>query len=191
MPGIPTTIINAVLKFADKENRPTGVAFRNRHNESFDFSNDDIDDILLARQHDVAPFPDIENELPGPMVVTPVTPDPVPQAPDRDELALQAANNAGLAINVIANPGMPIQHIHPNDNGNIADNQVTDDDDANTDYDTTDDDSTHAPPSSNHSSSDTSSDDDDSDNNAPQLNLQPTTRSGRSRKIPVRHTLHS
>ena len=75
---------------------------------------------------------------------------------------------------------MPIQHVHPIENGNMADNQVTDDDGTNTDYNTTDDDSTHAPPSSNCSSSATSSDDDDSDDDAPQPNLRPTTRSGRS-----------
>lgn len=187
MPGIPTTIINAVLKFADKEHRPDGVAFRNRHNESFKFSNDDIDDILLTRQHDVAPFPDIANELPGPMTVTPVTPDPVPPEPIRDEIALQAANNAGLAINVIADPGMPLQHVHPLNDDNLANSHVTDNDDTDNDDNAPDDDSTdttHTPPSSAHSSSDASSDDDDSDDDAPQPNPPPTTRSGRSRKLP-------
>ena len=188
MPGIPTTVINAVLKFADKENRPNGVAFRNRHNDSFNFSNDDIDDILLTRQQAIAPFPDIENELPGPMVVTPVTPDPAPPAPNRDELALQAANNAGLAINIIADPGMPLQHVHEPDNHDNANNHITDDDDSNDeDHDTDDDsdDTTQAPLESLHSSSDTSSDDDDSDDDAPPHNPPPATRSGRPRKLPT------
>jgi hypothetical protein len=98
MPGIPTTVIHAVLKFADKENPPTGLTFRNRHNESFNFSNDDIDDILFTRPMKAAPFPDIANELPGPMAVTPVTLAPEQPATDRDELAIRAANNAVLAI---------------------------------------------------------------------------------------------
>lgn len=103
MPGIPTTIITAITTFADKENRPDGVSFKNRINESFNFLNDNIDNILLTK-------PVIENELPGPMTTTPVTPDSLPPVPNRNEQALGAAANAGLDLNVIADPGVPIQH---------------------------------------------------------------------------------
>lgn len=164
MPGIPTTVINAVLKFADREHKPTGVAFRNRKNELFNFTNDEIDDILMPRTVDVAPYPDIENKLPGPMTVTPVTADPEPAQPDRDEQAIQAANNAGLDINIIADPGMPMQH-HYNAIPVLHDAVVSDDDTnsaSETDA-TASDDESHAPYDSDHSSTDSSEDDDDDD----------------------------
>lgn len=147
MPGIPTTVINAVLKFADREHKPTGVAFRNRKNELFNFTNNEIGDILMPCTVYVAPYPDIENKLPGPMTVTPVTADPEPAPPDRDEQAIQAANNAGLDINIIADPGMPMQH-HYNAIPILHDAVVSDDNTnsaSETDA-TASDDESHAPP---------------------------------------------
>lgn len=185
MPGIPTTIINAVLKFADKEDRPTGITFRNRNNESFNFSNDDIDDILLTRQIEVAPFPDIPNELPGPEHVTPVTPDPQPPQPNRDDIAAQAAHNAGLDLHVIADPGVPIVH-HYNANQNINNGQITDDETE--DFYSDPDDDSIEPAQSIHSTSShpsTSSTDSDSDDDTPPPAPAATTSTGRTRKQPT------
>ena len=181
MPGIPTTVINAVLKFADKENRPTGVAFRNRHNESFNFTNDEIDDILMPRPVEIAPYPDIANELPGPMYVTPVTAEPEPAQPNRDDQALQAANNAGIDINIIADPGMPIQHHYNADVNDDNNDNIVSDDDSSTTTDT--DSESQATPLSEHSTSESSDDDDDDDDNDNQPAHQLTT-SGRTRKVP-------
>ena len=101
IPGVPQTIIDAVTKFATKENRTTGLTFRNRVNESFTFSNDDLDEVLV--EPTPAPFPDIPNELPGVTAAVTVLAPPPPL--DDDELANIAAQAAGIDFN---NPALPL-----------------------------------------------------------------------------------
>ena len=101
IPGVPQTIIDAVTRFATKENRATGLTFRNRANESFAFSNDDLDEVLVERP--IAPFPDIPNELPGVTAAVTVLAPPPPL--DDDELANIAAHAAGIDFN---NPPLPL-----------------------------------------------------------------------------------
>ena len=153
IPGVPQTIIDAVDRIAAKENRTTGLSFRNRINEVFTFSNDDLDEVLV--EPEPAPFPDIPNELPG--VTAAVTVLEPPPPPDNEEQADMAAANAGIQLNLpivedddvmfvppahnivpVAPP--PINNIAPNHPGNVTDNDestVTDSDSSTAASDTT------------------------------------------------------
>lgn len=95
IPGVPQTIIDAVTKMATKENRSTGLTFRNRNNESFAFSNTDLEEELVERP--MAPFPDVPNELPG--VATAITTVEPPSPPNPEDRARRAAENAGIDLN--------------------------------------------------------------------------------------------
>ena len=115
--------MDAVDKIAVKENRPTGLTFKNHANESFAFSNHDLDKQLIERP--TAPYPDIPNELPGVTAAVTVLAPPPPQGPE--DLADIAAANAGIDLNdppfivkedndvpMPINPNVPMP-INPND----------------------------------------------------------------------------
>ena len=125
IPGVPQTIIDALSRFATKENRSTGLIFKNRANENFAFTNEDLEPELIE-QPAPAPFPDIPNELPG--VTTAVTVLAPPPPPNDEQLADIAAHNAGLDLD---NPPLPLDddiHFIPQNNQPII-VQPDDDDD--------------------------------------------------------------
>lgn len=172
IPGVPQTIISAVTRIAVRENRPTGLTFRNRHQEDFNFSNADLDEVLIE-QH-AAPFPDIPNELPG--VTTALAVTPLPSEQNRDDTARQAAHNADINLHNVpiipddddAFPPLAPPHI-PAQAPNAA--LIISDDDQDT-ASTDDDDDVDVP--TDESSSDDDNDDDDDDE--PPDESRPTRR---------------
>ena len=62
---MPESIIRKVEELAEKEKVDIGLHFRNRHQEMFEWENEEYDNNQNESESEVAPYPDIAAELPG------------------------------------------------------------------------------------------------------------------------------